>query len=189
MNILVDNDIVLKLSCYRLVDEVLIPMCESPHLLGVLGAVRFVASRRIERLGLEGGHAEAIEELNTLLNRVQTIEPTDEEQSIAADFEIAAQRAGVSLDTGESHLCAIAISRTTQGLLTGDKRAITGLNALLDQDDRLLYLCGKLFCLEQIVAKAINRNPTLIHSAICGQPKVDKTLAICFSFILDLPEI
>jgi hypothetical protein len=99
---------------------------------------------------------------------------------IAADLELAAQRAGLGLDTGESHLCALALSRGIRRLLTGDKRAIVAIEILLDRDSRLSALCGRIWCLEQLVILALGNDSTgSIRLAICGQPAVDKTLAIC----------
>lgn len=177
---LVDNDIVLKSSCYGLVDELLLPTCESLKTAGVLGAVRYVVSHRIRRMGLNGGPDEALQFLAALLDSITTVEPTSEEQFMAADFELAAQQAGVNLDTGESTLCALAIARQIPKLLTGDKRAIAGLEALLDSDARLSYLCGRIFCLEQLVRRAIESAPDgCVRAAICKQPSVDKALTIC----------
>lgn len=177
---LIDNDIVLKSSCYGLVDELLLPTCETLKTAGVLGAVRYVVSNRIRRIGLNGGPDGALQFLAALLESVSEVEPTSEEQLMAADFELAAQQAGVNLDAGESTLCALAVSRQIPKLLTGDKRAIAGLEDLLDSDARLSYLCGRVFCLEQLVRRAIENAPDgIVRSAICKQPSVDKTLTIC----------
>lgn len=179
MTSLVDNDIVLKTSCYGLVNQLLLPTCESLKAAGVLGAVRFVVPHRITKMGLSGGPAEALQHLAALLDLVSTVEPTSEEELIAADFELAAQRAGVNLDTGESHLCALAVSRQIPKLLTGDKRAIAAMDVLLDSDTRLSYLCGRVFCLEQLVLRALDSEANGLRAAICKQPSVDKTLTIC----------
>lgn len=180
MTSLVDNDIVIKVSCYGLVNQLLLPICESLKAAGVLGAARFVTSHRITKIGLNGGPAEALQHLATLLALVSTVEPTSEEQLMAADFELAAQRAGVNLDTGESHLCALAVSRQIPRLLTGDKRAIAALEVLLDSDERLSHLCGRVFCLEQLVRRAVESEADgFVRAAICKQPSVDKTLTIC----------
>ena len=56
----------------------------------------------------------------SFVDTAQIIEPTEEEQLMAADFELAAQRAAVALDSGESQLCAVLIARALRLLLTGD---------------------------------------------------------------------
>jgi len=180
MTSLVDNDIVIKVACYGLVNQLLLPTCETLNAAGVLGAARFVAAHRILKIGLNGGPAEALQHLEALLELVSTVEPTSEEQLMAADFELAAQRAGVNLDAGESHLCALVVSRQIPRLLTGDKRAIAAMEVLLDSDERLWYLCGRVFCLEQLTRRAIERdNDGLVRAAICEQPSVDKALTVC----------
>ena len=121
-------------------------------------------------------------DLSSFLGMAVVVEPTDEEQRIAADFELAAQRAGLSLDTGESHLCALAVNRQVPRVLTGDKRAIAAIEGLLDADQRLGALSGKVYCLEQLVliVLSVDSNDKL-RGSICTENSVDKTLAICFS--------
>lgn len=182
MTAVVDNDIILKCACYGLFDELPGLAGSSATVVGVLGAARFVVSRRIRRISLNRSREKALERLNAFLARSTTLEPTNQEIELAAAFELAAQQAAVSLDTGESQLCAIAISRAIPSLLTGDKRAIRALQTLLDRVSRLLALCGKVGCLEQLMLAAIDAgNGGTLRAAICAEPKVDRALAICFS--------
>jgi hypothetical protein len=117
-----------------------------------------------------------------LLARAVAVEPTDEEQQIAADFELAAQRAGLSLDSGESHLCALALTRQVPRVLTGDKRAIAAIEGLVDVDQRLAALGGKVYCLEQLILIVLTPDSNeRLRDSICTEISVDKTLAICFS--------
>jgi hypothetical protein len=121
---LVDNDILFKGACYRLLVH-LVPVASGHNdSVGVLGAAWFVVSKTILRKASKAGAESAIEILRQFLQRATVIEPTQDEQRTAADFEVAAQRAGLSLDAGESQLCAIMVSRQVPLLLTGDKRAI-----------------------------------------------------------------
>ncbi len=178
----IDNDIVLKVVCYGLIDELLLPVCKSMNASGILGTARFVIWRRLRKISLNGGPTEAVTRLEGLLRTVSIIEPTDEELQVAADLELSAQRTGVNLDTGESQLCAVAIKRCVAWLLTGDKRAIAGLEVLLDHDQRVQGISGKVLCLEQLVLAAVDRDMVdTVRDAICAQSIVDKTLAICFS--------
>ncbi|MGD0579737.1 MAG: hypothetical protein ABSC08_12495, partial [Bryobacteraceae bacterium] len=111
------------------------------------------------------------------------VEPTEDEQRMAAEFELAAQRAGLGFDAGESQLCTILICRSTPLLLTGDKKAIHAIEQLLDSESRLVALCGRVRCLEQLVLDIFSAspNPDTLRTAICSEAEVDKTLAICFS--------
>ena len=101
---------------------------------------------------------------------------------MAADFELAAQRVGASLDGGESQLCAIVVQRLLPLLVTGDKRAIAAIETILDADPRLMAMCGKVRCLEQVFAGSIARYGTAaLRVAVCAEPQIDKALSICFS--------
>lgn len=180
MNALVDNDIVIKASCYGLASHLLPPVCGSLEEVGVLGAVRYVAIHRIKKMPLNGGHDGALQHLELFLQLVETVEPTDNEENMAADIEFAAQRAGVSLDVGESHLYALSISRQISKIVTGDKRAIVALESILDSLHYLAPLCGRVLCLEQVVRAAINQTSAkTIFSSIRQQPVVDAALKNC----------
>jgi hypothetical protein len=182
MEALVDNDILLKTACYGLFDELLSKNFSSADQIGILGAARFVVTKLLRKRALRGDREEAVKRLNEFIECIVIVEPTTEEQIMAADFELAAQRAGVALDTGESQLCAILITRALQQLFTGDKRAIQAIKELLDSDTRLHFLCGKVQCLEQMILRAVSENNVqLFRAAVCAEPEVDKTLAICFS--------
>ena len=109
------------------------------------------------------------------------IEPTTDEQKLATSLETSAQRLALSLDAGESQLAAILILRGAPYLVTGDKRAITALEQLIDIDQQCAALTGKVFCLEQVVLKLIVCvSVAAVRSAICSEPAVDKTMSICF---------
>lgn len=66
-------------------------------------------------------------------------------------------------------------------LLTGDKRAITAMERLLDTELRLHDLCGRVRCLEQAFLCVLDRKDSeALRSAVCTEPTVDKALTICF---------
>lgn len=179
MQTLIDNDILMKGACYCLLADFL-----SSELgeFGVLGAARFVVAKAIRNSGLQGDPESAIGRLNDFLNGSVIVEPTDEEQNLAADFELQAQQAGVALDAGESQLCAVFVVRALQWLLTGDKRAIEALEELLDDDARLQALKGRVLCLEQLILRhTSNENFSSVRDAICSEPDLDKALSISFS--------
>jgi hypothetical protein len=183
MTALVDNDVLCKAACYGLLDELILPYCTKHCLPGVLGSARFVVSKTIKkkRTQLRGNVATALARLENFVNQSEVLEPTDSEQSFAADLESIAQRAGVSLDTGESLLCSIAVIRVIPHLLTGDKRAIRAIEELLEMDRRLSPLCGRVKCLEQLVLSAIDRTSRkMMKTIVCNEPDIDKTLSICF---------
>jgi hypothetical protein len=182
MKAAIDNDILFKGACYGLLSELIASTCSGAEVIGVLGSARFVVPKKIEKSKLRRNGAAALAIFFEFLHRTEALEPTDDEQNMAADLELAAQRLGVNLDSGESQLCAILVCRVLPWLLTGDKRAIIALERLINADARLISICGKIKCLEQLVHDALtNRDHVAFRNAVCLEPDVDKALAICFS--------
>jgi hypothetical protein len=181
MNAVVDNDILYKGACYGILADILQPHNGASGAIGALGTARFVVSKKIKKMTLKRDGSLALEELRRFLSRCVELSPTEDEQSLAAEFELAAQQLGVNLDTGESQLCAILIARLIPRLLTGDKRAIAALERLLDGHSALQAIRGRVGCLEQATLNLVARGHlALLRTAICSEPTVDKTLTICF---------
>jgi hypothetical protein len=181
MRAVADNDILLKAACYGLLPR-LMATVPGDGAFGILGASRFVVSKTIMRTPLRGDPCSAKTQFLVFLTENEVIEPSAEEQHLAADFEAAAQKTALNLDAGESQLVAILVSRGLLWLVMGDKRAVASVETLLDTDERLQVAAGKVRCLEQLVADALaTGNPDQIRRAICDEPSVDKTLSICFS--------
>jgi hypothetical protein len=181
MDTLIDNDVLLKAVCYGFLRE-LIATVTLVEQVGVLGAAWFVISKKISKAQLKKDCEGVLRDLREFLDGVETVEPTEAEQSMAAEFELAAQRLAVNLDPGESQLCAVLICRTLRFLITGDKRAIIAINRLIPGGRRLDYLSGRVWCVEQLVLIMLSEGKAAnLRKAICDEPSVDITLAICFS--------
>jgi len=182
---LIDNDVVFKVSCYGLLETLLSPV-SADHPPGVLASARFVIPTKIAKAKLQGDRDLALRRLREFLDRSESLEPTVEEQKMAADLELIALKLGVSLDVGESQLCTILVSRLVPLLHTGDKRAIVAIEKLLDAETRLLPICGKVVCLEQLFLNALRRESAdFLRGATCGEPSIDIALTICFSCYSD----
>lgn len=178
---LVDNDVLLKGACYRLLNHPITTDCGGSG-IGYLAAARFVLSKRIRRARLHFNAAEAEAQLVSFLAKHQAIETTIEEQTLAAALEAMAQEIPVNLDTGESQLLAVLAVRTLPALITGDKRAIIAIERLLDVTTALAQVTGNVTCVEQLVRRAVIKgDPSAIQEAICKEPEVDRALSICFS--------
>ena len=181
MSTVVDNDVLFKGACYGLLDK-LVWTTSSSGVMGVLGSARFVVPKKIEKANLNGQPAVALGLFLAFLRQAETLEPTDREQRMAADLELAAQMLGVSLDTGESQLCAIVVQRSLPLLVTGDKRAVAAIESLIDSDARLVAICEKVKCLEQVFLGSVVRHGcATLRTCVCSEPGIDKALSICFS--------
>jgi hypothetical protein len=172
----IDNDVIIKTACYGLSAGL-----HAGRHVGVLGAARYVITKRIGKMKLEGNHAEALEAAQKFISRSTVLEPTESELRLSASIESAAQREGLELDAGESQLTAMVIMRPIPVLETGDKRAIRALEVLLDKIAELSGLHGRVRCLEQLAMQAARRcGAKHMAPAICSEPNVDKVLSICF---------
>jgi hypothetical protein len=182
MKAAIDNDILFKGACYGLLNELIGTACPGTDNFGTLGSARFVVAKKIEKNKLLRNRGAALAALTQFLDRSEALEPTKSEQDMSADLELAAQRLSINLDTGESQLCAMVVIRALPLLLTGDKRAIAAMEKLIDADNRLTALCGKVRCLEQLFYDALMKGDhAALRAAICSEPEADKALAICFS--------
>lgn len=178
----VDNDIVLKGACYTLLDRIIEAIPAARTEVGILGAAPFVITRQLKKKALLGDKSLILKSLEDFFREATRLEPQEEEQRLAAEFEFAAQRKHLSLDSGESQLCAMVVVRNMDVLATGDKRAVLSIAQLMIDDDRLNALMGRVRCLEQIVLSIIqNEEPFFVRSCICSEPSVDRALNSCFA--------
>lgn len=182
MKAAVDNDILFKCACYGLLQDLPATLKIDATDCGVLGAARFVVTHKLERTARIRARNLAVTNLNSFLSTATTIEPIKAEQALAAHLEACALRVGLTLDAGESQLCAVAIERMASRLVTGDKRAICALERLIDEEPKIIGLSGKLMCLEQILLLILaERSFEPVRKAVCAEPEADKALSICFS--------
>lgn len=177
----VDNDILLKGSCYGL----LAPMAKVVPLnydeVGYLGAAPYVVSNRLAKAKLSRPAAVCVRYLNNVFARMILLEPTQAEISLAADIEIAAQQLNFPLDVGESQLCSIVVTRNLEWLITGDKRAIKSLQKILLETNLIASIHNKAICLEQLMFLLICFRNTRARAAVCAENSVDRTFALALS--------
>jgi hypothetical protein len=177
----IDNDILIKCSCYALLDD-LAAAAGGIEATGVLGVARFVVRKRLDRGDDIQDPSTARTRFEEFLKGSELLEPTPEEVALASAMEEAALRANASLDTGESQLCAIVLLRGARLLLTGDKRALASLELIAPVVPDLAGLRLRVACLEQFVLGVVeSRGASSTRALVCNEARVDKTLSICFS--------
>jgi hypothetical protein len=181
-HVLMDNDVILKICCYDIVDELMGCTVGKLRTAHVLGVARFVLGKAISKAKNIANKERAAERLASLLSRVALIEPDVDELSLAAEFEETAQVRGVALDGGESQLLAVLIRRSAGLLLTGDKRAIRAMEPVVKAGAYGEQVTRRVACLEQIAMALIGRHGVeSIHRRICSEVAIDKSLSNCFS--------
>jgi hypothetical protein len=182
MQALVDNDIVIKGACYRLLPDLC--AAHDPALsidIGVLGSCSHVARHRIGSDTSLNDNQGALDALSTFVAMVEIIDPTERERELAADLETGARELGIPLDVGESQLCAVMVERAVPALLTGDKRAIRAMERLLDVHGWLSHLSARVYSLEQLVLALTSiEGVDTSRTKICSERTVDTALDTCF---------
>jgi len=176
-SVLLDNDIVIKSCSYKLSKELLCALSQGCVAPAILGVARYTIRSQIMRqrnLVDQEGAKSAVDEL---LGSLRILEPEDREIEFAAELEQHAIELSLELDTGESQLFAILVSRGAKLLITGDKRAIRALELLAPPGFN-----ERMACLEQLMATFLLFTDHLVlRHRICSEPAVDKAITACFS--------
>lgn len=171
--ILVDTDVLIKAVSYRLANSTLAFLAERGLHPKVLGAARFMLATHVAKARRVADVAAAAAELAAVTPKLEDIEPTPEESTLAADIEALAATSGLPVHGGESQLLAMLMMRSTRRLLTGDKRAIEAISKMLSP-----LPPHRIACFEQLLGSLIEvLGPNVVRSAVCAEPAVDKALA------------
>jgi hypothetical protein len=175
--ILIDNDIALKLCAYACAGDLIGLDFGKDRRLAMLRVAQYTIERRVKKAkGIRNGDI-LREQWSVLSAPMDWVEPTADEIELAAELEEQAIRLSVELDSGESQLFAILVYRVSPLLLTGDKRAIHALESI----GRSLPT-ERIACLEQVIFTLLQKvGVELLHTRICCEPGVDRTLSIVFA--------
>lgn len=179
---LMDNDVLHKATAYGLFASMLAIPRLNKEVYGALGTAKFVVGKKLSKRPPSRGVDVALAEFTAALGMLKEIEPTPEEVETAAYIERQAQQQNLELDTGESILCAVLLSRHLGHLLTGDKRAIKAIEALNAAGQYSGTFKSKMICLEQLIYWLVNNyEVNKIRGAVCADRAVDNALTSCFS--------
>lgn len=174
--ILLDNDVVLKVACYALVDETVAAATIDDIPPAMLGVGRFVVRGRLARAPNIADRARAAAAFERMLAAMSLVEPDDTEMAAAADLEAEANRRDLELDGGESQLLAMLANRACKLLITGDKRAIAAMAIVA-----VGVAGGRIACLEQLMAHIVTGTGVAVtHARVCAEAQVDRAITACF---------
>lgn len=181
-SVLLDNDIMIKVCCYALADEVCSLFAASGATAAALEVTRFIVAKQISRKSRIKDKISASAQFARICFHLKFVEPNEEEIALAAEIEAQAQTQNLPLDRGESQILAVLLSRAARLMLTGDKRAIGAIETLAREHERVQACQGRLACLEQLVVALLDRHGELyLRPRICREPNTDQSIAICFS--------
>ena len=183
--ILADVDLITKLICFKLSNLLMKSLLKDNQIIEALESTKYVVRKRVYKVFEKKDDQEIKSALENFLASCSYIEPSDDDLFLAAEIEKVSQLKNLTMDTGESILCAIAINRSAGFLTyiaTGDKRAIKSISQIKPTIEKINCLNGKFICLEQIIIGLMRGgNLIQIRKNICCAPNLDKTLSICFS--------
>ncbi|MRK01961.1 hypothetical protein GEV27_10545 [Aeromicrobium sp. S22] len=184
LEIVIDNDVLLKTARYGVVDALDHIDCADgcPHESGILGAARFVVGKRLDRLARRGDIGDhRVSAWREALPRFIEVEPTDDELRLSAEMEENAIARGLELDGGESQLVAIAIMRGEAIVLTGDKRAVVAVEQLMSDVHELASIAGRVASFEQAVRQLATSLDVLeLRASVCADRAADTAVYVCF---------
>jgi hypothetical protein len=177
---LYDNDAALKLSAYGCWDW----LAKSPYFPpAILRVSTFsIRSQARKKAKFQISDADGFNaQLEKFLGQCIVIEPTDEEIAIATDLEEKATEVGGELDTGESQLIAVLVTRLFPYLVTGDKRAVRALVPL-----GLQHADGRIVCLEQALRFVVeNCDWAALRTNVCSEKRIDTACLTAFGCYSD----
>lgn len=159
IDVVVDADIVIKLSVLDLFSEALAAIGTSPSRCGMLRSMKFSAgvSRSSIRVR-KAGQGAAADRLLSSLNILSTLsEPTTSEAHCAAALVLASQSLGLSVDGGEALLFAVSLSRNISFLTTGDKKAVRSLAEIEKHIPSVSEMRGRIIAFEHLTYASIRR--------------------------------
>jgi hypothetical protein len=142
--VLADNDIIHKLACCGLLQELLQWLGVPPAEVWVLPSMRFLLRRKLKADAL------ALAELNSFLTQVSDLPEADIHMLELLPIE---------MDVGEKQMLAILVNTPeVQHMITGDKRALRLIGNLCVKDAALgLRLSdARVDCLESIMLRLID---------------------------------
>ena len=172
--LLVDNDALLKLARYGLLDALVSMFGFDVRDIRVLATAKYSllpAKNRLLRCKDEDG-ANRLEEF---LTRSDPLSPVDTDANL-----LDALSAIPSIDAGEALLLAAGASDYETLVITGDKRALAALCADSSIAQVADALAGRVVTLEVIFWQLVNKDFTHTQSCVRSKPDVDKAISNVF---------
>lgn len=166
LKVLVDNDALIKLAHWRLLDRLVTTFDSSWEEIGVLASIGFRARKRDPKLFRSNDVADGLAMSLTKAGSLDVQDP---------DIFSHLQEI-VGLDAGEVELIAACVAAPGSILITGDKRALEAL-AQPDLVDIAAHLAGRVICVEQLlVMMADGDSPAAIIEAVLPFRDIDRAI-------------
>jgi len=174
MTLFIDNDALLKLASYDLLDTALNMFNIQWEDIQVLATAKYAllpAKDRLRRCKTE----QCATRLESFLSRVTKLSADDAD---ATTLDALAERPGI--DAGEAVMFAVAASKSDSFIITGDKRALEALQIGQSLDGVREALAGRVLSLELLFSFMVEGDFAQVQACVISQPGVDKALTNIF---------
>lgn len=174
MTLFIDNDALLKLAIYDLIDTALTMFNFQPGDIHVLATAKYAllpAKNRLRHCKTE----ESAERLEVFLSKATKL------NAESVDSEVLdALSAKPCIDPGEALMFAMATSDLDSNIITGDKRALAALHDGSGLESVRNALAGRVLCLELLFLFLVEGDFGRVQASVRSQPNVDKALTNAF---------
>lgn len=172
--LLMDNDALLKLARYDLLEESICVLDCGKENVFVLAAAKYALlpnNNRLKRCREE----ESALRLEKFLNTSTTLQTDAVNSEYMDKLNIVP-----AIDAGEAVLFAAGASNPNSLVLTGDKRALLALSGSNQLQSISEELAGRILTLEQLILRLIKTHFVKVQENIRSKSDVDKALTIAF---------
>lgn len=180
----IDNDVIIKLSCFDLLDELIVSLESSYSFLYVLPTFQYVAKlhSKEKRLKIFKDDSSAEKAMHFFSNCMRA------ELNDLETFQLISAIPNAGIDPGELLLLACVYAEPNGYLMSGDKRAIRQFFELQSQG-AIPYIGKRFITLEVAILLILDTfGYSHVASKVCLRPDVDKALTICFGNKTPNPE-
>jgi hypothetical protein len=158
VNLLADNDFVLKIASFNLLPEAIALFAIEPSDVYVLPTLKYMLARRTKSLVAQCG-PEGIARAEAFIQNVREIDGIPDSEDMYSLNNVTDPNTGqLFIDPGEQVLFASARHFENPLLATGDKRCLFGLTAAPSCEAIHERLKGRVICLEQVLLWLIASN-------------------------------
>jgi hypothetical protein len=172
--LLIDNDVLLKLARYGLLDEAIALFECTPTDVRVLASAKYRLLPANNRLRF----CEDEESAARLEAFLKTSNPLD--AGLADPNLLDVLNAVPNIDAGEALLFAVGANNRDTLVITGDKRSLATLCSHDSVADVSKALAGRVVSMEVLFSMLTEYQFTLIQKRVRDKPNVDITLKIVF---------
>ncbi|MBX3648872.1 MAG: hypothetical protein KF853_13535 [Rhodocyclaceae bacterium] len=174
MTLFIDNDALLKLASYDLLDTALTMFNIRPEDIHVLATARYAllpAKDRLRHCKIE----ECASRLESFLAKATKLTPDGLNVGM---LDALTSKPGI--DPGEALMLGTAASAPDSHIITGDKRALEALQAGKGLDDVCEALAGRVLSLELLFLFLVEGDFAQVQAHVRSRPGVDKALTYAF---------